>query len=185
MLSLASKFDPAHKVAGKDIKEGVWFHVEKPFKQTGGFKMPVPDDFRQSITNKDIRKFLKKFDSTGKDLVEELAMYGLSYKLSFMSLAAEVSFFDKYADTAEEILTDIVPRIKTFAEQAGDTCRLLGNSSQLVKLMREREYQTKMDASFVDFLKNKKANLSKVQKEEENLRPVDDERFIRDAKSYR
>ena len=159
--------------------------MEKPFKHTGGFKMPVPDDFRQSITNKDIRKFLKKFDSTGKDLVEELAMYGLSYKLSFMSLDAKVSLFDKYADTAEEILTDIVPRIKVFAEQAGDTCRLLGNSSQLVKLMREREYQTKMDASFVDFLKNKKANLSKVQKEEENLRPVDDERFIRDAKSYR
>ena len=50
--------------------------------------------------------------------------------------------------------------------------------------MREREYQTKMDASFVDFLKIKKANLSKVEKEE-NLRPVDDERFIKDAKSYR
>ena len=46
--------------------------------------------------------------------------------------------------------------------------------------MRERDYISKVDTTFSDFVKQKKSSLFR----EENLRSLDDSRFLKEVKSF-
>ena len=82
------------------------------------------------------------------------------------------------------MVNDLRSEIEGHVAQVGDISRLVGNASQGMKLLREKEYLNKTDAGFKSFLQMKKAGMSKDQLQEEKLTSLDERSLVKSAKEY-
>ena len=96
---MANFFAPEREVAGKKLKPGIFFGLEKSVLFISRLI-----EFVQKVSSKEVRHYFRKFDSSDKELINELAVYGVGYRNAFFSLASDTKFLMKYADFVEEVL---------------------------------------------------------------------------------
>ena len=95
---MANFFAPEREVAGKKLKPGIFFGLESVLFISRLI------EFVQKVSSKEVRHYFRKFDSSDKELINELAVYGVGYRNAFFFLASDTKFLMKYADSAEVVL---------------------------------------------------------------------------------
>lgn len=75
---MANLFTPEREVAGKKLKPGIFFGLEKSVLFISRLI-----EFVQKVSSKEVRHYFRKFDSSDKELINELAVYGVGYQNAF------------------------------------------------------------------------------------------------------
>ena len=60
----------------------------------------------------------------------------------------------------------------------------LGNASQSLKMLRERDYLSKTDSEFQSFVAQRRAGMNDADLEDERLSHMDEKKFVKTAKQY-
>lgn len=114
-----------------------------------------------------------------------LRRYALGYKEAYHNLAQLVSTLLESGKKCDEAVTILRSELEGQTAQVGDICRVVGNASQSLKSLREKDYLSRTDSGFKSYLQMKKSGLSQDQLKEDKLSPFNEQRFIKSAKEYR
>ena len=91
-----------------------------------------------AVSSRAISKFKLKFDLNDPDAFDHVSRWAVGYKDAYLELAASVRTMLVCGSRGQEAVKILMENLDKSIEQVGDAARLIGNSSQALKSLRER-----------------------------------------------